>query len=457
MKKDHSLLKRLSILYVEDDELIRNELTSLLVKFFKNIHTATDGEDGLNIYNTNKDHIDVIISDINMPNLSGIEMVKKIRESNQDIPIIFTTAYSDVDYLSESIKLKIYDYIIKPIDVRALLTSMTLLSNVLYNKELLNEQTKELEKYKFAVDKYNMVIKTNTAMKITSVNELFTSITDYDKDELLGKGFESLKHKDTNKDIYTTMYADVSTNKTWHGTIKQVKKTGEEYVVDAYMMAIVSDAGNVEGSISIQRDITHEVNKKREVQMALMKDKGDIFIKSKEGTAEQTKEILELNEKIETLEKSIEKSNADQNKYIYVIDKLKSDKKKSNEELRYYKRNYVSPDDQSTITLKTNRENSEFKQKINVLTHKIEELNKEIHKKVKQTKITCEIKIDDLEKELNDYRNKLDSIDDGHVLLQKVDYWKIKAKNEAKKVEELEKKVMQHADKPLLQKLFGNN
>ena len=243
MKKDHSLLKRITVLYVEDDEHIRNELTSLLIKFFKNIHTATDGEDGLNVYNTNKENIDVIISDINMPNLSGIEMVKQIRESNDDIPVIFTTAYSDVDYLSESIKLKIYDYIIKPIDVRALLTYMTELSNILYNKELLDEQTKELEKYKFAVDKYNMVIKTNTAMKISSVNELFTAITDYDKDELIGKDFASLKHKDTNTDIYTTMYADVSTNKTWHGTIKQVKKSGEEYVVDAYMMAVISKEG----------------------------------------------------------------------------------------------------------------------------------------------------------------------------------------------------------------------
>ena len=318
-------------------------------------------------------------------------------------------------------------------------------------------QTKEdLQRKQTILDKYVPISSTDMQGVITDVSTAFCNLTGYDKDELLEKDFASLKHKDIDKDIYTTMYADVSSNKTWHGNIKQIKKTGEEYIVDAYMMAIVSDTGNVEGSISIQRDITQEVNKKREVQMALMKDKGDIFIKSKEGTAEQTKEILELHEKIEELENSIEKFDTDQNKYIYVIDKLRADKKKSNEELRYYKRNYVSPDDQSTMTLKTNRENSEYKQKVNVLTHKIEELNKEIHKKVKQTKVNCEIKIDDLEKELNDYRNKLDSIDDGHVLVQKIEYWKLKAKNEAKKVEELEKKVMQHADTSLLQKLFGN-
>ena len=455
MKVDNALLKRLVILYVEDDEHIRNELTSLLSKFFKNIYTAVNGQDGLNVYNEKKDEINIIISDINMPKLNGIEMVKKIREDNSDVSVIFTTAYSDNDFLFESIKLKIYDYIIKPIDVRSLLTSISELSEILYNKELLTEQNKELEKYKEAIDQYNIVIKTDTNMKITYVNESFCETTGFSQEELLGQDFKVLKHQDMDNDIYTTMYADVLRNVTWHGKLKQITKDGHDYIVDSRMMAMVKETGEIEGSICIQRNITDEVNKKREVQIALMKDKGDIFIKSKEGSAEQTKEILSLNDQINKLEETIEKANTDKNKYLYLVDKIKNDNKKLKSELQYNKANSISEDEQSALTLRTNRENHELRQKSMQQEARIEELTQEIEKAVTQTKVTYEIKIDDLEKELEGFKSKLESIDDGDVLIQKVEYWKLKAKTESKKVEELEKKVMQHADSSLLHKLFN--
>lgn len=455
MKVDNALLKRLVILYVEDDEHIRNELTALLSKFFKNIYTAVDGQDGLEQFLEKKDEINIIISDINMPKLNGIEMVKKIREEQHDIPVIYTTAYSDNDYLFESIKLKIYDYIIKPIDVRALLNSISDLSQILYHEELITEQNKELEKYKDALDKYNIVIKTDTNMHITYVNEFFCETTGYDNKELLNQEFNVLRHQDTDLDMYKTMYADVLRNVIWHGKIKQVKKDGTSFVVDSQMMAMVNETGEIEGTICIQRNITEELNKKREIQIALMKDKGDIFIKSKAGSAEQTKEIMSLKAKLEEFEEIIEKAKTDKNKYLYLVDKVKSDNKKLKSELNYYKNNAVTEEEQSALTLRTNSENHKLRQEVTQLTAKTEELKAEIDKAIKQTKVTYEIKIDDLEKELEEYKNKLDAIDDGEVLIQKVEYWKLKAKSESKKVEELERKVMQHADSSLLQKLFN--
>lgn len=455
MKVDNALLKRLVILYVEDDEHIRNELTALLSKFFKNIYTAIDGQDGYKQFMDKKDEIDIVVSDINMPKLNGIEMVKKIREEQSAVPVIYTTAYSDNDYLFESIKLKIYDYIIKPIDVRALLNSISELSQILYHEELIKEQNKELEKYKDALDKYNMVIKTDTNMKITYVNDLFCEITGYDKDELLDQEFTVLKHKDTDPDMYKTMYAEVLRNVTWHGQIKQVKKDETAFIVDSQIMAMVTETGEIEGTICIQRNITEELNKKREIQIALMKDKGDIFIKSKAGSAEQTKEILNLKADIQELEEVIEKAKADKNKYLYLVDKIKSDNKKLKSELNYYKNNAITEEEQSALTLRTNSENHKLRQEVTQLTAKTQELKAEIDKAVKQTKVTYEIKVDDLEKELEEYKHKLDSIEDGDVLIQKVEYWKLKAKSESKKVEELERKVMKHADSSLLQKLFN--
>lgn len=456
MNVDNSLLKRLCVLYVEDDEHVRQELTLLLTKFFKRVYTAEDGVEGLTTYENNKDSIDLIISDINMPRMTGIDMVKAIRETKDDVPIVFATAYSDNEFLSESIKLKIYDYIIKPIDIRLLLTSVTELAKILYHRNLMEEQNIELERYKEAVDQYNIVIKTDTQMKITYVNSLFTAITGFEKDELIGKDFRELRHKDTDINIYNSMYADVLDNKSWTGNLKQVTKDGEGYIVDSSMITMHNEAGDIIGSIAIQRNITAEVNQKREVQMALMKDKGDIFIKGKAGSAEQEKKINALKDQIHALEQSVKNINVEKDKYVYMVQKTKVENKKLKQEVAHYRKDSDIVEDKSTLTLKTNRENHELRQKNAQLSAKEEELKAEIEKQVTQTKVTYEIQIDDLEKELQEYKSKLDAIDDGHVLAQKVEYWKVKAKNEQSRVEELEKKIMQIGDKSILQKLFGN-
>ena len=132
MSIDKKLLKRLKVLYVEDDGNIRNELSSLLGNFFGKVYTAENGKLGLETFLKNKEDIDVVLSDINMPVLNGIDMMKKIREIDRKLPVMFVTAYSDNEFLAEAIKLRVYDYIIKPIDIRNLLAVMNDLANILY-------------------------------------------------------------------------------------------------------------------------------------------------------------------------------------------------------------------------------------------------------------------------------------------------------------------------------------
>ena len=148
MAIEKKLLKRLKALYVEDDKHIRTELSALLSNFFGKVYTAADGAEGLKIFLENSDDIDVIISDINMPKLTGIEMLKKIRKIDSSLPVVFATAYSDNEFLSDAIKLKVHDYIIKPIDIRNLLAVMNDLANILYQDFLIEQQNAELEKYK---------------------------------------------------------------------------------------------------------------------------------------------------------------------------------------------------------------------------------------------------------------------------------------------------------------------
>ena len=103
----------LTILYVEDDTIIRNNAISYLENYFKTVFEASDGEEAFEIYE--EEQPDIIITDIKMPKLNGLDLVKKIRKSDKKTPVILITAHTDTEYLLQAIELQLIKYVIKPI------------------------------------------------------------------------------------------------------------------------------------------------------------------------------------------------------------------------------------------------------------------------------------------------------------------------------------------------------
>lgn len=447
---DKKLLKRLKALYVEDDNNIRKELSELLENFFGKVYTAENGKAGLETFIKNKDDIDVVLSDINMPILNGIDMMKKIREIDKDIPVMFATAYSDNEFLSEAIKLRVYDYIIKPIDIRNLLAVMNNLANILYQEFLIEQQNKELEKYKDIIDVNNIVIKTDIDGNIIYVNEHFSTTTGYTLDELKGKHLSILKHNDTLRSVFDEIITSFKAGQAWKGKIKNVTKFDEAYVVDCYTIPTINDAGEITGSFSVQRDITVELNQKRDIQKALMKNKGEIFLKGKESIAELNGIISELNSRIADYQKHLKQSQHD----IAVAERHTMENKRLKTELQALRKNAEYIEDKSTLTLKMNRELSDLRQQVKLLKQENKKLLTESEKGFLQQKVNLEIKIDDLEKELEIANKKLENIGDSEAFAQKLEYWKEKAMQEAKRVEELEREIVNSGDKGIMKRLF---
>ncbi len=112
--KIRELTQGLVVLYVEDEEDIRRHMLDLLKILFREVHAAEDGFEGIELFH--KRPFDLIITDIQMPQMNGLDMVEHIRLSHPDIPIIITTAFSDQDYFIRSIDLKIDKYLLKPIE-----------------------------------------------------------------------------------------------------------------------------------------------------------------------------------------------------------------------------------------------------------------------------------------------------------------------------------------------------
>ena len=132
------VLKTLKILYVEDEQNIRREIKLNLNNFFEDFIIAVDGEDGLEKFYNND--IDIIITDIEMPNLNGLDMVSQIREKEKnDVPVIITTAFNEIEYLEKSLDLCVDGYIAKPFKVTKLLETIYKVSAKIINKRLQKE------------------------------------------------------------------------------------------------------------------------------------------------------------------------------------------------------------------------------------------------------------------------------------------------------------------------------
>lgn len=142
MTKEHKqILKQSSILIVDDNITLRNNLKDLLGLYMLDIYEASDGIEAFKIYKENKPTI--IFSDIKMPNENGIDLVKKIRKEDDNIPIVLISAHSDKGLLFEALKLNLLDYLVKPILLKDLKTLLSRLAESIDKKSLLNIKLSE--------------------------------------------------------------------------------------------------------------------------------------------------------------------------------------------------------------------------------------------------------------------------------------------------------------------------
>ena len=219
MKLDTKKLKTITLLYVEDDELARTQTVSLFEKIFKKVYVAQNGQVGLDIYTKNQDDIDIIITDISMPEMSGLEMVEQINSIQKiSIPKIIITAHTDSQNILNAFEFQIDKYIRKPIQVKELTVSIVDLVSkyrrinkleslakglvIKSNNDdkrtqelsyLLNIAIKENELYKTIIDDFVSKFKTDKTGIITEVTPKFNRLFEYSDDEILGENINKLK------------------------------------------------------------------------------------------------------------------------------------------------------------------------------------------------------------------------------------------------------------------------
>ena len=114
MQKKIIKLKSLRLLFVEDENDLLEIIGDTLTKLDANFTTASDGKKALDILS--KEKIDVVITDINMPVMNGLELIEKMNENYPHIPTIIMSAHTEMEYIKKAEKLGVKDYLIKPFD-----------------------------------------------------------------------------------------------------------------------------------------------------------------------------------------------------------------------------------------------------------------------------------------------------------------------------------------------------
>jgi len=115
MQEKIERLRELKVLFVEDEEDLLSIISDALNKLQANFLTATNGLEALELLKNHSD-IDAIVTDINMPHMNGLDMIKIMKEEGIDIPIIVMSAHTEAEYVKKAKEYGVDEYLLKPFD-----------------------------------------------------------------------------------------------------------------------------------------------------------------------------------------------------------------------------------------------------------------------------------------------------------------------------------------------------
>lgn len=230
---NNSFLKKLNILFIESNTEDREHFSNILYKFFNNVVVCSNGKDGIDSFLEKRQEyfIDIIICDKTLDDITGIEVLKKIREIDSEIPFIITSPKIEVDDLLIAIKYKATDYLSKPVNAKDMIFCIERVCHNKYHERLKLLMQEDLEELRAVINEVALVSKTDLDGNITFVNNYFTEVTGYSQDEIIGKNRLILKDENTSTLIYKDLFEKVKEGIVWEGKLKDISKTKEEYYI----------------------------------------------------------------------------------------------------------------------------------------------------------------------------------------------------------------------------------
>jgi len=272
IKKLQEQTRQYDILFVEDDPAVRGQLASLLGSLFHRVWQAGDGEEGLQLF---KEHpVDLVMTDIAMPRMDGLQMARRIRALDSSVPVILTTGFSEEKFFLESIEIGVDAYLPKPIDMPLLIRTLERIVAAAGARRRMAEESR----YFSILTEASIVSKSNLSGTITYVNDNLCRISGYTREELIGRNHNLFRHPDNSDAMYDDMWQTILSGKVWKGRVENLNKNGGTFLADTIIIPFLDPEGRIIEFIAIRQDVTDYVMLMRKMQQEKQKKEEDARI-----------------------------------------------------------------------------------------------------------------------------------------------------------------------------------
>lgn len=193
LKELVGITSSMRILYAEDDFQLRENTTGVLSDLFLKVDEASDGQEAWEMYQHNISAYDIIITDLNMPHMNGIELIKHIQAINPLQAIVIISAHNETEYFLESIRNSVMGYILKPIDFEQLIGSLYKTASIVKDRKenveykenlqrLVEEKTHELSQ---TYEKMHDFLTIDTITQLQNATMLYHCLDTFPKNHEL--------------------------------------------------------------------------------------------------------------------------------------------------------------------------------------------------------------------------------------------------------------------------------
>lgn len=261
---EREALARLTILYVEDERILRETVLPMLRELFREIYIASNGLEGLRSYR--KYRPDIVITDIMMPQMDGLTMAEEIRKLDPDVPIIVLSAFNSPDNLMRAVNLGVDGFVQKSFSLDDILKPLSKHARLQLQKKELETMNNLLEQYKKVVDAANPVLKTGPRGGIEFVNDAFCLITGYPRKELIGRSVAEFLEPDLAPNVIKEILREIRRRNSWKGLIRTVSKRGDELYLDVAVVPVRENPRLIREYIALCHDITDFIHSKQALE-----------------------------------------------------------------------------------------------------------------------------------------------------------------------------------------------
>jgi PAS domain S-box-containing protein len=269
-----------SILIVEDEI----QLLTLLKKIIEKKITSYSFEiDAFSSYNEalhaiRSKRYDLILADYKLPEGCGLDLLRDMKQRNDKgyTAFIIATSYNSIDLLENLFDEGVDAFLSKPFSVEHVVNTVLRLIKKVEQKKQMIQNEYLLKQYQQIVDSGSIVSKTDTKGIITYVNEKFCQTSGYNANELIGKNHNIVRHPDTPKEVFHALWNTITNKQIYKGIIKNKKKNGQEYYVDATIMPVLDSKGTIVEYVGMRHDITERERHKHFIETSLDQSKQSI-------------------------------------------------------------------------------------------------------------------------------------------------------------------------------------